>query len=225
MNLRVACSVVFLFIAVPAMCVERYEDLRCWSPITLSVGGNSATIPPTNRASGMTWAEQAVEQTTAGGGTATQSLGFEFASPGATTEIQCTWTVPETYDDTGSVPQVTVVGWALASDICGGMGNTGSRYSRFSVASRAYSVNQEMTASWSTAETGDFTFACESCGFGLDCRFADKLKSVTIDAAQAPSDWDAGDLVFIRIQRVSVNDNFAQTVHVPRVRLRWTATQ
>ena len=208
---------------LPAMAAERYVDLPCWAVISVS----SASIPPTNRSSGITWAPQAVDQTAAGSGTATQSWGFEFDSPGSPVpEIQCTLIVPETYfSKSGSTtPQVTLMGWSIDNNGCLGGGAT--NYAKFAVTSRAYTAGDVANAAWPTEAQGTWSFACETngCGAGISCRKSDIVKTLTLDATASAADWASGDLVFFRIRRVSVTDNLAGTVHVPRVRLRWSET-
>ena len=191
--------------------------------MTITVGASSASIPPTDRSTGIDWADSAVDQTVAGSGTATQSWGFEFESPGSPPpDIQCTWIVPEDYLDTGSVPQVTLMGWSISDSPCTFDGG-GTRYALWNVHSRAYASGEVANAAWSSAGSGSWSFACENnaCGSGIHCRLSDKLKTITLDAASATSDWQPGDLVFLRIRRSSTSDNLAGTVHLARVRLRW----
>lgn len=208
-----------LLLALPVRAADRYSDLQCWAVMTVS----SASIPPTNRSSGIDWADQAVDQTAAGSGTATQSWGFEFESPGSPPpEIQCTWIVPETFNQgTGAVPQVTLMGWSIDSNGC--LNDSTSRYAKFAVTSRPYTAGDVANDAWPTEAQGTWTFACESngCGSGIPCRRADVVKSLTLDATSSATNWADGDLVFFRIRRVSVTDDLSQTVHVPRVRLRW----
>jgi hypothetical protein len=184
---------------------------------------SNVKIPPTDRSSGIDWAEQVVEQTAAGSGTATQSWGFDFLSPTSPPEeVQCTWIVPgDYYSDATTPPEITLMGWSIDNNGCLNGGAT--HYAKFAVTSRAYSDGDMANSAWPTEAQGTWSFACETngCGTGIACRRADVVKSLTLDATADAGDWSPGDLVFFRIRRVSVTDNLAQTVHVPRVRLRW----
>ena len=117
---RFHLTAMLLLLLTPAVAqaADEYVDLYCWAPFTVTIGGTDYSIPPTNRSSGVTWAPPALDQTDASGGTATQSLGFEFPN-GTRKEIQCTVILPADYDTGGSAPQVTLEGWGIDDTACG----------------------------------------------------------------------------------------------------------
>jgi len=193
--------------AVPCR-ADHYVDLPCWAPY-------GTLVPGTIRSSHVNWASPVIDETSVGSGTETQSFGLELPyDTWEYSELQCTLILPETYDDAGNTPQVTIMGWAIDRALCAELPPTLPPATiTVDVSSRAYSAGDLANAAWSSPTSSTIVSA--------DCFFvtADKVASATVNAASSAGSWSAGDLVFFRIRRVPAG-TYYHTFHVSRVRLR-----
>jgi hypothetical protein len=85
------------------------------------------------------------------------------------------------------------------------------------VASRAYTAADRANEAWGTERTAVLTWASETCGAG-NCWQSDRVKNGIADLVGAASEWQVGDLVFLRIRRDAAAVNELQAgFHASRV--------
>jgi hypothetical protein len=170
---------------------------------------------PNNNPGATPWADETVEkQSSISPGY--RDVGMDYYD-GGDTESWCQLIVPADYNSSsGTHPSVLVYGY-LSSCVpccCGACSNTG--HIKFKVSSRTEPVGYTIYESWGAESSITLNYSSQSCS--ADCLYTcyidDNMDSFTADATNSASNWNAGDLVLIRIQRdTSVSNNLGGTFH------------
>lgn len=216
-DVRVAVLALMLAAAAPVGSLAGTEvELRCWE--AYSVPGASGTVPLQDGTT--TWATRKIEQTSTT--TTNEALGFLFAEATAE-EVNCSWTVPYSYDDAaGSPPTVTLMGWTITDQACFLDGGT-TKYVELEVSSRAYGDGDQVNEAWSTVDTTSIAIPCTTngCGSGVHCNRKEFLRSAEGDATPSAGDWEPGGLALIRIKR-DTSDTSTSDFILTGVKLTYT---
>ena len=162
------------------------------------------------------------QDTTSEGTTANISEGWNFEQVNDT-QIRCTFTVPDDYDDSSATePTVHVLGWSTNNVLCVFNCSTEQRFVELEVSYVAYGPGVLVDDDFSDPpEAGTGTWDTENLD-GDDYWRSDRLKEIVVDANADASDWDVGDLVILRINRnTSTNGDLSSIFHVADITLQY----